>query len=133
MIKLLEKYSEVAWGFVFLIVIAIFYVSSLQFPPGSGGFGWVTVAYHFLAFFCLAFFLLPALVRGEGAGWVFFGVVLAVLYGVSDEVHQYFVPGRSMAFSDVMVDSAGVFFAGLIYVVILSFRKGSVGSKKKRP
>jgi VanZ family protein len=30
-----------------------------------------------------------------------------VIYGVSDEVHQAFVPGRSATFFDVLVDAAG--------------------------
>jgi len=37
--------------------------------------------------------------------------VLSVLYAASDEIHQYFVPGRSMQFSDVLLDSAGALTA----------------------
>lgn len=29
------------------------------------------------------------------------------LYACSDEVHQYFIPGRAMAFKDVMIDTFG--------------------------
>lgn len=29
------------------------------------------------------------------------------LYAGSDEIHQYFVPGRAMAFKDVMIDTFG--------------------------
>lgn len=29
------------------------------------------------------------------------------LYAGSDEIHQYFVPGRAMAFRDVMIDTSG--------------------------
>ena len=38
--------------------------------------------------------LLPALIGG--------------LYAVSDELHQYFVPGRSCELRDVLIDTAGV-------------------------
>lgn len=38
-----------------------------------------------------------------------FGVpwAAAVLYGMTDEIHQWFVPGRSCAFSDWIADAAG--------------------------
>lgn len=32
-------------------------------------------------------------------------IIICVLYAVSDEVHQYFVPERSMQLSDVILDS----------------------------
>lgn len=38
-------------------------------------------------------------------------LLIAGLYGVSDEVHQYFVPGRSASVYDAIADVAG---AGLI-------------------
>ena len=37
-----------------------------------------------------------------------FGVlILAVLYGISDELHQSFIAGRNMSASDVLVDALG--------------------------
>jgi hypothetical protein len=122
MIKLLEKYAWVSWIVVAIIAIAIFYISSLTFGKGGGGFGWMTVAYHFLAFFSLAFFLLPSIVKGKNKGMILVAIIIAIMYGVSDEFHQLFVPGRSCNFPDVMVDSCGILLAGLIYVSSLRFR-----------
>ena len=34
-------------------------------------------------------------------------LVTCALYAVSDEIHQYFVPGRAMMLSDMLLDSAG--------------------------
>lgn len=34
-------------------------------------------------------------------------VVLATLYAVTDELHQYFVPGRTAAVADVVIDGTG--------------------------
>ncbi|MCL2049195.1 MAG: VanZ family protein [Defluviitaleaceae bacterium] len=31
----------------------------------------------------------------------------ASFYGITDEIHQHFVPGRVMSFTDVLIDSAG--------------------------
>ena len=125
--KILEKYSKISWLFVIIIAIAIFYISSLSFESApAGGFGWKTTAYHFLAFFSLAFFLLPALSKGKSKKLIFLAIVLAVLYGVSDEIHQFFVPGRHMAFSDVMINSCGILTSSLIYTLSLKFRNKAV-------
>ena len=34
--------------------------------------------------------------------------LVCVLYAVSDEIHQYFVPGRAMRLYDIAIDSLGV-------------------------
>ena len=36
--------------------------------------------------------------------------IIGFFYAVSDEIHQYFVPGRAMQARDVLIDTAGVFF-----------------------
>lgn len=39
-----------------------------------------------------------------------FAVCAAFVYGVSDEFHQYFVPGREVEILDVLANGAGAFF-----------------------
>lgn len=46
------------------------------------------------------------LVRATGRGWLAFA--LGTLYGVSDEIHQTFVPGRMGSPLDVAIDAIGV-------------------------
>lgn len=46
---------------------------------------------------------------------------IGTLYAVSDEFHQYFVPGRSCQLSDVMLDSAGVLAGTVIGWIFLRF------------
>lgn len=41
----------------------------------------------------------------------------AVCYATSDEIHQYFVPGRSGRWQDVLIDSAGV-CAGCLFFLL---------------
>ncbi|HPG69937.1 MAG TPA: VanZ family protein [Candidatus Hydrogenedentes bacterium] len=49
--------------------------------------------------------------RRFSARWQFwFPVIFAGLYGVSDEVHQAFVPHRYAAVDDVLADTAGALF-----------------------
>ena len=44
----------------------------------------------------------------------------AALYAVTDEVHQYFVPGRSCELRDVLVDTSGALTGILAAFALLS-------------
>lgn len=43
----------------------------------------------------------------------------SALYAVSDEIHQYFVPGRSCQITDIFIDSAGAFCGAVMIVLIV--------------
>ena len=45
-------------------------------------------------------------------------LVTGILYAVTDELHQYFSPGRSCELRDMLIDSAGIVF-GLLAVLFL--------------
>ena len=59
----------------------------------------------------------------------FYLIIFVFLYACSDEVHQYFIPGRSMAFKDVLIDTSGGIFGCIIVSIIEKFKL----SKKYRP
>lgn len=40
------------------------------------------------------------------------------IYAASDEFHQYFVPGRSALFTDVLIDTSGVIIGILLLLLI---------------
>lgn len=46
-----------------------------------------------------------------------FSLVFCILYAISDEVHQVFVPGRGAQVTDVLIDSFGAFIGIGMYVV----------------
>jgi VanZ family protein len=84
-----------------------------------------SVAGHLLAYAVLALLLRWSLAGSQSGGkeaesrratrWAF---VLALAYGITDEVHQYFVPGRHMDLFDLLTDAAGaaaaLWVAGLV-------------------
>jgi VanZ family protein len=43
---------------------------------------------------------------------LFWAALFSVLYGISDEFHQSFVPYRGARVSDVLIDGVGVILAG---------------------
>ncbi len=44
---------------------------------------------------------------------------VAAFYAVTDEVHQFFIPGRNCNVIDVLIDSAGAFVGVLISVLVV--------------
>jgi len=49
--------------------------------------------------------------------------VVGVLYAISDEIHQRFVPGRSGEVRDVLIDSAGVALGCIILLCVFKIMK----------
>lgn len=61
----------------------------------------------------------------QGLAWGLFylSFVLGFLYGFSDELHQYFVPGRNPSAADLLVDGLGVFLGSALSCLALAFRR----------
>ena len=51
---------------------------------------------------------------------------VGVIYAISDEVHQYFIPGRSARVFDVCIDSLGVLTGIFILVIIIVFTEAII-------
>ena len=71
---------------------------------------------HIPAYTLLAFLWLKAFER-RNAGHSFMAAALIlfalILFAVSDEIHQSFIPGRSASYMDIGLDLLGIFF-GLV-------------------
>lgn len=37
-----------------------------------------------------------------------YSLILSILFSISDEIHQYFVPGRFCSVTDVLIDTCGI-------------------------
>ncbi|GAA0317264.1 VanZ family protein [Bacillus carboniphilus] len=64
---------------------------------------------HFIVYLVLGILVVMALSVSGVLGWktIIYGLGLCVLYAISDELHQIFVPGRGAQVKDVMIDSSG--------------------------
>lgn len=82
----------------------IFYLSSLSSPPGQDVFPGQDKAEHFVVYFVLGV-LLSIAMRMRSARW---STAAGCAYGITDEFHQHFVPGRSADVPDLLVDFAAV-------------------------
>jgi VanZ family protein len=124
MFSFLERNNWIAWIFVIIFGSLIFYFSSLKYDPVPQiGYSFKTVLYHILIFFLFTFFLMVASSRGKNLDWIFFSVLFAFFYGVTDEFHQLYVSGRHASLGDVGFDFIGIVFAFLVYWIRIEVGK----------
>ena len=62
---------------------------------------------------------------------VIISFVVGVTYAISDEVHQYFIPGRGPSIIDVGIDSLGVLTGIFILVALIVFTEAIVNWLKR--
>lgn len=48
-------------------------------------------------------------------------LILGSMYGIFDEVHQYFIPGRSMELFDLMADFSGLVLATVFVILLMKY------------
>ncbi len=92
----------------------VYFVSSLQ--------NFIRKFAHFAVYFALGFcingfastFSLPFLKKAA------FSSLFCLLYAVSDEIHQLFIPGRSGQVSDVLLDFIGAVLGILLMFAVFS-------------
>lgn len=78
---------------------------------------------HFLGYFILTFLFSNALFfQNKNKMFKKFPITVALLivafYGMIDEVHQYFIPGRFCDFYDWTADVIGALVAGIVYFFV---------------
>jgi hypothetical protein len=120
----------VLWAPVALYMMFIFWLSSISTPPDLPS-GVSDKGAHLLLYAGLG----SLLVRAYAGGWrrpVTFGIaasaiIVATLYGISDEIHQYFVPLRQVEVRDILADAIGASLsAGVLYA------RSSIASAKRQ-
>ena len=90
----------------------IFWMSSQSRPPGSQiDFEGADKLAHFLVYGIMAALVSAGLhdIPGRHPAWlrILGPVLFAMAYGVSDEIHQLFTPGRSYSYFDMLADGLG--------------------------
>ncbi len=122
--------------FLFLLLAlswaGVLYYLSAQ--PGTGKpplFSHADKIQHFIAFGLLGFLAMGAIrIKGQThRNWQVWLIVLLVgLYGIADEIHQRFVPGRDVSIYDVAADMAGgVMGAWAMYFLVKTLSARSSG------
>jgi VanZ family protein len=106
----------VHWIPVLLYMGLIFILSSQSSLPALYQFPESVKVAHVLLYSPLGFLMVYALSRSApSANLIFLAAFLAFLYGLTDEIHQYFVPGRNASALDLIADGTGAIIGSFIY------------------
>jgi len=78
---------------------------------------------HFTEYFILGFLLYGSL-KKEGFKLLYpaLSILISAAYAISDEIHQYFIPGRVMSLFDVFIDTCGAAVGVFLFCIILALR-----------
>ncbi len=123
MLKFLEK-RKVLLVYTPLVLYWIVLFAATSFPTIKVPTTDVSdKGYHFTGYFVLGVLLNLTLIfqnkylslKRKNA---LYTVLIGSIYGIFDEVHQYFIPGRSMEFLDFVADFSGLVLA-VVFVLFL--------------
>lgn len=112
------------WAPVIVWAGVIFYFSSI--PNLKTGFEYdflLRKIGHIVEYFILTFLLYRAFKGSFNLNVLslfMYPVMLAFIYAVSDEIHQYFVLNRFCSVRDVLIDSVGI----VGFYILLRIKKG---------
>ncbi len=114
------------WLPIFIYCLLIYIQSSHPSPEEIPSIPYVDKILHFAAYAFLGGLLLRALktlsIKDNLRLITILGITLSSLYGISDEIHQYYVPSRNADVIDALADIIGSIFGVYIYQSIWTKR-----------
>lgn len=75
---------------------------------------------HFSVYLVLGILLAYPLKKRKVKNYGSISLLLSVLYAITDEIHQVFVPGRAGQIQDVMIDSCGALVGVVLFVLFVA-------------
>lgn len=109
------KTKQWLWIFPVFWMGLIFYISHqprIRIP--GPGFPGIDKVIHFFVYFILSVLWQCSLQSNshKTCCWVW---IMGTLYGISDEIHQSFIPGRHYEIADMVADSFGAFCGAFLF------------------
>ena len=115
----------------------IFFVSSLPNADIPSIFTYQDVLFHIFEYAFLALLLNRALKNYQSSLFnksrrILFVILTCLIYAISDEIHQNFVPGRESSLADIIFDGLGIVLGSMIYPALspkwrkITARKGGI-------
>ena len=122
----------ISWFLVVVCAVIIFLLSSVpgtSYPKHPEA---LNVVAHFLLYMVFAILVANALGYSKMALWKVALITIAIvsLYGVSDEVHQFFVPFRNADIMDWLVDTIGASVGAILTIFYLSSKQVTRSRKR---
>lgn len=80
---------------------------------------------HFTEYLILGFLTINMLDKNDISKKYLLSILICIIYAISDEIHQLFVPGRACQIKDILIDSIGS-ITGIYLYKLISKRKKSI-------
>ena len=115
-------------------MILTFVLSSIpDIPTPDLGIQFEDKLYHFFYYALYGLLLALALFKQDKfprikLNYLLFTVFFGSLYGLTDEIHQGFVPGREMDFLDFVADVLGVLAGAIFFKFLINYFKRNKSS-----
>lgn len=75
---------------------------------------------HTVVFLIFALLLINVLVKFGIKKVMLYCITISLIYALSDEIHQIYVPGRAFELLDIFLDFVGIMIANLLYFNFIS-------------
>ena len=114
MLKFLEKH-KVGFVYIPLVIYWLLLITATSLPAADlPSIGTIDKVNHFIAYFGLAIlltltFLFQLKYESIYKKAYLVAFLIVIFYGMLDEIHQLFIPGRDAEFFDWLADAAGAF------------------------
>lgn len=109
-------YYHFPWQFMMIAIFIQSSYPSVDLPDLY--INWTDKILHFIGFGILAILIIRSFRRLWVRYYMALTLLVAVLYAATDEIHQYFIPGRDATTGDWLADSSGILIFTLIYYFI---------------
>ncbi|HHQ44734.1 MAG TPA: hypothetical protein ENN13_01180 [Candidatus Altiarchaeales archaeon] len=115
--RLLEENLKISSTILASYLALIFWMSHQSVIPEE--ISWMNVCsiLHILEYMALGFLATPVFMK-ISRRYKSSAIVFSTAYGISDELHQHFIPGRTASLWDVLLDSLGAVFGVHMYVLL---------------
>ncbi len=123
-----SKRFVLCWLPLILYCLLIYIQSANPSPEQIPSFPFVDKVLHFTAYGIMGILFYRAYqtlrIKDNIKMLMLLSVVSASLYGISDEIHQSFVPFRDAEVADVIADILGAFSGVYLYQLLMVSREG---------
>jgi len=109
-VRYLESNNRITWFLLAIYALVIFYFSSLSYIKQPVETVWDMAPIEHIAEYAVFGFLVLLALKSKRrlvVSTVILAILLGIFYGIADEIHQMFVPGRISSIFDVTMDSIG--------------------------
>ena len=80
---------------------------------------------HYTEYLILGFLTINMLNKNDISKKYLISILICLIYAISDEIHQFLIPGRACQIKDILIDSIGS-ITGIYLYKLISKRKKSI-------